>query len=370
MWKPISILKFVVLLCMVIVGGCATNPTETPLTPVDSELSSLIAAAKAHGDSEQLVALDMVGVLIQIREMDPEKVILKVDDLSSSFAANVQSALNSAGYFEQSEDRSLQPLSVVATVNPSSALMPVASTVSEASVKTYQIRIRNIVLRRDYLIGSGRIEPRSWMHIKGASAIRVRLDDSIFDTPSIPHSEPEQDSTFRPVQAASLALEAPRPAISTPAGADAQPPDAWSALELATPLVVRAESEEGAGLSVGDPMRITVEAGKDLRIHCYYEDGAGTVARLFPNRYRKDSLVRAGEVLVLPESNRWQLTAPPVGDTEHVMCIAIAPEGNDTKPLLPDLLPIVAADLSQIQKRYEVTQGAELVNSKISIAIN
>ena len=374
MWKLNRIVKIVVSLCIVVTSGCSLNPPEKPVHPGGPEFASVIEMAKTHGESEKLVALDMVGALIQIREMSPAQVSLKVDNPSNPFALHIQNALNSAGYSQQSEEPSLPSLSVITTVNPVREATPATSQVIEGTAKTYQLKIRNIILRREYLLDKGRIEPRSPMHIKGASAIRVQLDNSIFDSPVIHYAMAEKPSTVRPLPLAVVTV--PNTSMSQdlpPANANDQLPDAWSDLGSLLPLVVRAEPETGSNLSVGDPVRITVETGQDSRIHCYYEDSDGTVARLFPNRYQKDSTVHAGETLILPESNQWQLSAPLAGETEQVMCIAIASEDDKAialKPLLPDLLPIVATDLTEIQNWYETTAGTELANRKVSIAVN
>lgn len=374
MWKPNSIATAIVTLCIFVVSGCSLNPAEKPLHPGGSEFASMINNAKTHGESEKLVALDLVGALIQIREMSPTQVSLKVDDPSNPFDLHIQDALNSAGYSQQSDNPLLPSLSVVTAVNPISKTTPVVSQVFDDSVKTYQIKIRNIILRRDYQFDNRRIEPRSRMHIKGANAIRVQLDNSIFDTPIIHYTKADKPSTIRPLPLAFATVpSAPMRQDLFPVNVNDQPPGIWSDLGSPQSLVVRAEPETGSSLSVGDPIRITVETGQDNRIHCYYEDSAGTVTRLFPNRYRKDSRIRAGETLILPESNQWQLSAPLAGETEHVMCIAIAPEdgkGITPKPLLPDLLPILATDLTEIQKRYEADTGNELTNRKVSIAVN
>ena len=370
MQKPISIMSIVVSLCLVIASGCSLKPTDKLLQPGGTEFSSVIVQPRTHEDSEKLVALDLVGALAQIREMNPSQVFLTVNDPSSSFDVRVQSALDSAGYRQQSENPSLRSLTVETTVAAISDLTPVASKDSATSVKTFQIKIRNITLTRDYLFDGERIEPRSRMRITGANAIRVRLDNTLFDTPVEHHAKAEQHDLAPPLPADGAVLNTPMQTDLPPAGANDQLPDSWTDPGSALPLVVRAKSEVGSILSGGDPIQITVEAAQDSRIHCYYEDSAGTVTRLFPNRYRKDSMIYAGEILVLPESNQWQLLAPLAGKTDHVMCIALAPEENNTKPLLPDLLPIVATSFSEIKKRYKAAAGTELVTSEISIAAN
>ena len=392
MRKPISIATVVVLLCKIFASGCSLNPTKKLLHPGDTEFSSVIAQARTQGESEKLVALDLVAALVQISEMNPAQVLLQVNDLSNSFDMHVQNAINSAGYRQQSEDPSRQLLSVVTAINPTKGLTTVAPEGSAASVKTYQIKIRDIILKRDYLFDNGRIEPGSAMYVKGANATHVKLDKNIFDTPAMDDTKTGQHSTTHPLQADATVPGSPILQDLPPADANVQSSNVQSSSVQSSsvqscaqlsnvktdppsmlPLDVRAGPEMGSSLSMGDPIRITVEVGQDSRIYCYYEDTAGNVTRLFPNRYQKNSMVYAGETLVLPQSNQWQLSASLTGETEHVMCIAAAPEeyaGIDTIPLLPDLLPIMAANLGEIHQRYEAAAGTELISRQISIIVN
>ncbi|MFK8079479.1 MAG: DUF4384 domain-containing protein [Granulosicoccus sp.] len=149
--------------------------------------------------------------------------------------------------------------------------------------------------------------------------------------------------------------------------------DKWSDVGAASPLVIRVQSLGGLHLSAGDLIKIEVEPAQDSQIHCYYRDGEGLVTRLFPNRFNAESLVRSGETLVLPESDEWQLSATIAGASEDFMCIAIAPEWFDQLsviPLLPDLQPKPAADLSQIYNRYKEAMGTKLIKQSISIAVH
>ena len=367
MRKLISIVTVVVPLCVVIASGCSLNPTEKPLNLEATEFSGEQATASSMVDREELVAADLVSALTQLSEMNPAQVLLEVKNLSNSFDKHVQSALLSAGYRHQSEDSSLQRLSVVTAINPASGATLLAS---EATAKTYQIKIANVILKRDYLFDRGVIEPVSSMYVKGANATRVRLDESIFDTSVMHDAKAGEQSESPPLPVDRAIANVPIRPASPSAAASAQLPVVTSDTGSVLPLVVHVESAAGSGLSVGDPIRIIVEVGQDSQIHCYYEDSAGTVARLFPNRYRKDSMIKAGETLILPESDRWELSVPIANGTERVMCIAIAFEGIETKPLLPDLLPIVATDLDEILKRYEAVAGTELINRKVNIAVN
>ena len=92
----------------------------------------------------------------------------------------------------------------------------------------------------------------------------------------------------------------------------------------------------------GDPVVVRVETSRDARIYVLglYENG---MAVLLPNRFRKDTRVKAGHALVFPDARRgeddqWLRAALPDGKQETMevlLAIAIRDEGL----LLPEAPP-------------------------------
>ena len=92
----------------------------------------------------------------------------------------------------------------------------------------------------------------------------------------------------------------------------------------------------------GDSVVVRVETSRDARIYVLglYEDG---MAVLLPNRFRKDTRVKAGHALVFPDSRRGEdghllraeLPDGKLETTEVLLAIAIRDEGL----LLPEALP-------------------------------
>lgn len=92
----------------------------------------------------------------------------------------------------------------------------------------------------------------------------------------------------------------------------------------------------------GDPVIVRVETSRDARIYVLglYEDG---MAVLLPNRFRKDTRVKAGQALVFPDASlgedkqllRAELPEGKRETTEVLLAIAIRDDGL----LLPESLP-------------------------------
>lgn len=107
---------------------------------------------------------------------------------------------------------------------------------------------------------------------------------------------------------------------------------------------------------VGEKLELYVEPTADAFTYCYYRDALGQVARLFPNRFAPDALLRARQTMPLPGSAPFDLLLDTPGSGDEVMCFA---SSDELGPLLPDQLQ--AQDLVQLP-----VQGLE----EIELAFN
>lgn len=99
---------------------------------------------------------------------------------------------------------------------------------------------------------------------------------------------------------------------------------------------------------VGAPLSFKATVEKPAVVYCYYEfveGGARQVARIYPNRFQKATMLQPGETLVIPSADApFKLAATSSSVDEKVACIA--KEGGytvDQAPkllFLPDLAPI------------------------------
>ncbi|MFK7997060.1 MAG: DUF4384 domain-containing protein [Granulosicoccus sp.] len=366
------------------ISGCTANPVASLDMTVGVDLASAIERAKNTGNNEGLIALDLVSALVQFKEVDPSRVNLQLAERTSSFALQVEDALNYAGYNQRPAADSMKTLIVVTTVGPDSDLMSVSSV---EPARTYQIKVANIIVKRDYHIHEGQLEPKSRIHLSGADAIRVNRDNGVFD--GMPNDiapagfiDADNALTKQPRTALNLGAHTlQETSLSSYPGLGAEvlekndtvsSAESWSNINKSSQLNLLAHTQNGLRISEGDLIQLSVNAGKDSQLHCYYQDGDGQVARIFPNRYTSDPVVRASESLTLPQSESWQLLATVSGKSENFMCIAIDPQWSERLhviTLLPDLQPLAVTDLSEIYDRYKDAIGYDLVNESVSVVV-
>ncbi len=117
---------------------------------------------------------------------------------------------------------------------------------------------------------------------------------------------------------------APTPA-PTPAPAPAPTPAPGGAVvtEPAARLRVSVMSATGDQVFLrGQPIQLAVVVNRQAHLHCFLRDDRQQYQRIFPNRFQRDTLLRAGEALQLPGQMRFQILASPRGITEAVICYA------------------------------------------------
>ena len=160
--------RFVAIVVAVVVlaalGGCAS---------ISDKFAS---KQKPERDNLQLVAVDFVNAISQIKTLHPSSGTLRFHDSTSSNALHrkLQLAMQDAGY--QTE-----------TVADPDAINLVSHRVSQnitaesGATYTYEVSVGNVSFRRAYAVAeSGSISPATDMYVKGGDASTIKLDDSIF----------------------------------------------------------------------------------------------------------------------------------------------------------------------------------------------
>jgi len=125
----------------------------------------------------------------------------------------------------------------------------------------------------------------------------------------------------------------------------ATPPQAVaSAPAQPTPLALTVTSADGGtAFPAGDVVNLLVKPARDAHVYCYLRDESSKVQRFYPNRFARDSLVRAETALKLPGSSRFQLVAAKKGRSETVACFATE------RDVLASMSPAVAGtDLANL----------------------
>jgi hypothetical protein len=125
---------------------------------------------------------------------------------------------------------------------------------------------------------------------------------------------------------------------------------------------------------VGDSMTLHLQPTQDAYLYCYYQDDAGRVSRIFPNRFQPDAFVPARvQVAVPPAGNSaFSIRFEQPGALEQVACLAVDREAG---PLLPpeliqlDLEPLPLRGLDNVVQRFRSIPGVRVDHSRLSIEV-
>ncbi|MEM7767239.1 MAG: DUF4384 domain-containing protein [Pseudomonadota bacterium] len=101
------------------------------------------------------------------------------------------------------------------------------------------------------------------------------------------------------------------------------------------------------------PLQMRVRLNAEAYLYCFYQDGAGSVARIFPNRFQPNALVPGGRMVKIPdETAGFRLVFEQAGARETVKCFASRTEiGVDFPDALKagDLTPLPMGDLAVLE---------------------
>lgn len=138
------------------------------------------------------------------------------------------------------------------------------------------------------------------------------------------------------------------------------------ALDLAT------QRGPGQAFRRGEVIQLQATPSQDAYLYCYMEDGNRKVQRFFPNRFRTDAFVRAGETVSLPGGMPFQLLASTRGQRETIACFATA------RDVLKELPPKVAGTnfenlgsvtLDRVRSSFAEVAQANLAEGDIHVEV-
>ncbi len=122
----------------------------------------------------------------------------------------------------------------------------------------------------------------------------------------------------------------------------------------------------------GEEVQVSLSASIDANVYCFYQQGDGTVIKLFPNRFRPSSRVAKDDVLELPGDDNFKIVADARGSVETLMCMASYSDIDQSLPFelsTRDLQALPVADLDQVFGYYksvaETTPLRESINIKV-----
>jgi peptidoglycan hydrolase-like protein with peptidoglycan-binding domain/curli biogenesis system outer membrane secretion channel CsgG len=139
------------------------------------------------------------------------------------------------------------------------------------------------------------------------------------------------------------------------------------------PLTLTLATPKGAKpiYQVNQSLDLTAIASQDSYVYCFYQDGGGTVTRIFPNQFQPDAHVIAGRSVAIPGEARFEIVFERRG-TEGVACLASLVElGLRLPPAFKtaDLKPIPVHSLDEVAEAYRKLDGVGLVETRLPIQV-
>jgi hypothetical protein len=158
-------------------------------------------------------------------------------------------------------------------------------------------------------------------------------------------------------------------ALATPAALPAAPPPAVGA-----PALRIATRGRAPVYRVGESMVLQLQPSQDAYVYCYYQDGQGEIARIFPNRFQPDPLIPAGRVVEVPPfaGTAFAIRFETPGAPERVACLSADREvGLLLPPELkrPDLEPLPLRSLDQVATLFRGMRGVRVDDARLSIEV-
>jgi peptidoglycan hydrolase-like protein with peptidoglycan-binding domain len=141
------------------------------------------------------------------------------------------------------------------------------------------------------------------------------------------------------------------------------------------PLTVTLSTPLGAGQTyrVNDELIVTAATSQDAYLYCYYEDGAGNVARIFPNQFQPDAYVGAGRTVTVPDGAAgFDIVLDRPGSQEKVVCLASRRELGLQLPASLKSEALVALPVGSIEEvvgAYQQLDRIDLVQARLDIAV-
>jgi hypothetical protein len=121
-------------------------------------------------------------------------------------------------------------------------------------------------------------------------------------------------------------------------------------------------------LRAHDEIKATLLTTTDAYAYCYYADGAGSISRIFPNRFEPSPLVRTG---ALELTRAFSLVADKPNRTEEVRCMAATKDLGSKLPgelQAEDLSPLPVASLNEISGMFR-SLSQDVVETRLVILV-
>jgi len=113
----------------------------------------------------------------------------------------------------------------------------------------------------------------------------------------------------------------------------------------------------------GQQLNLVIYSNRDAYIYCFFQDDNNVIQRVFPNRFVKQSFVKAGEEINLPGAMPFEVTASEKGITETLQCFSTTREvlaDLSTSISVLDFVDLDVNNFSEIKDNFKQIAGASL----------
>jgi hypothetical protein len=209
-----------------------------------------------------------------------------------------------------------------------------------------------------------------------AAIARYQADNDL-----VPNGRVDFDLYYRMMSNEGRHPKTAKVAVASPVAAVAATPPVAAiaaATAPATPeppqLVMSTPRGPQAKYRVGETLVVSVQPTRDAYVYCYYQDSAGTVARIFPNRFQPDPLLHAGVRTEVPPEGRkgFAIRFDKPGGDEAVSCFGADREVGLRLPdslKAQDLEPLPVSGLDDVARRFREIPGARVNDARLAVEV-
>jgi len=200
---------------------------------------------------------------------------------------------------------------------------------------------------------------------------RLRAVTAVADEPAR-DAAPGRDALPAQIPADQAASAARIPAAAVPVAHTTAAPVPVAQPHAAEAFSLHVDAANGARrFARGESVQFNVRPSQDAHVYCYLQDENRKISLVFPNRFRRDSLVPAGSALQLPGAMGFEISMNEKGGQQALLCLA---SPRDVLARLSprvagrDLEPLPAQSLEEVRRAYVAASGGDLARDQFDLA--
>jgi len=152
------------------------------------------------------------------------------------------------------------------------------------------------------------------------------------------------------------------------------PDPAKDALPVRAPVQIELFTDRGTEPTYApmELLRANVQVSGNAYVYCYYQESAGGVMRIFPNRFQPDAHIAAGEIVAIPSLTAGFQIVPEQPGHEEILCVASDRELANHLPhelQVPDLVPMTVESLDELAKLFADVDRTGVAQARLPISV-